>query len=192
MECCAEREVVETGYSVICVNCGTTTRSLGLDKFNLYSAPLQRSYERESRFMTKVDKLLGIITPKINDPIWELLSSYTGNLENSTQVRAILRNSTLKDKHYDCVRSFTLIFSTSEPEPEEFDPQLTRTILKNKFRNIHRRWSSCSKSFFSYDWLLRRFLTEMESPLLKFLKPKTSKRRSKKYEVMLSKLSSVR
>ena len=191
MACCAERAVVETGYSVICVNCGTTTRSLGLDKFNLYSAPLQRSYERESRFMTKVDKLLGIITPKINDPIWELLSKCPDNLDNSTQVRAILRNSTLKDKHYDCVRSFTLIFSTLT-YTEEFDPQLTRTILKNKFRNIHRRWSSCSKSFFSYDWLLRMFLTEMESPLLKFLKPKTSKRRSKKYEVMLSGLSKIR
>ena len=166
------------------------------DEFNISSAPLTRNYEREGRFMTKVDKLLGILSPKYQDPVWSLLSS-SKEMSGSQDIRKVLRHSSLKDKHYDCVRTFTLLFTSSSSELKE--PQKVRAHLRARFKTIHSRWRGLlavnpesALGFFSYDWLLRKFLEEGDLPdlngLVRFLKPRTSKRRAKKYQTLLESL----
>jgi len=197
---CGSSDKVDEGYAVVCRGCGLSIKLQKPDEFNISSAPLTRNYEREGRFMTKVDKLLGILSPKYQDPVWSVLSS-SKEMSGSQDIRKVLRHSSLKDKHYDCVRTFTLLFTPTTSCLTS--PQKVRAYLRAQFKTIHSRWRSLlavspsiSLGFFSYDWLLRKFLEEGDLPdlsrLVKFLKPRTSKRRAKKYQTLLNRLPALK
>ena len=158
---------------------------LKVDEFNINSAPLQRKYDRFARFMLKVDKLLGSVSPARKDPVWKYLESNT--LEDPESIRVALRKSPLTVKHYDAVRSFCDTFT--DFKCQQYNPHKTREYLRISFQQIHADWRAAElPTFFSYDWLIRYLLQKTNSPLLVYLKPKTSKRRAKKYSVMITQL----
>ena len=176
-------ENIDTGYSHVCVLCGAEQFTLGLDSYSATSAPIIRPYDRAQRFCAKVDRLLGTHMPPLHDPVWEYLSTQKG-LRGPTTVRAALRRSSLRNKHYDNIRTFCECFTPYRCGP--YEHERTRAFLLSEFDIVHARW--CMKNldqFFSYDWLLRHFLEKINSPLLVYLKRPTSKRRSKRYDAML-------
>ena len=151
-----------------------------LDSYNQYSAPLARSYQRKVRFLSKVDRLLGIVTPPATSAMWEVLDKQKDNLHNPDDVRKALRGCKVVMKHYDSLRTFTDSFTTFKCE--SYDTLRTRDYLEKRFTRVHSDWGRNSENkFYSYDWLIRVFLEEINSPLLVYLKPKTSKRREKRY-----------
>ena len=176
-------QTVDTGYSNICVLCGTEQFTLCLDSYSATSAPITRPYDRAQRFSAKVDRLLGTHMPPPHDPVWLYLAAKKG-LRGPTSVRTALRQSTLRNKHYDNIRTFCEAFTSYRCKTYQHDQ--TRSFLLNEFEFVHAKWSKKNLTkFFSYDWLLRHFLEKINSPLLVYLKHPTSKRRSRRYFSML-------
>jgi len=166
----------------VCNICGLEKRILCLDRFNKYSAPLHRGYDRSGRFKVKLDKLFGLHSgPKANDPVWKHLGAVQHELHTPKHVRCKLRQFNIKNKHYDCTRIFCDTFT-------KFRILLPNTLrlketLLRKFKDIHCSWRAHTpnEAFFSYDFLLRYLLEEVNSPLVVYCKPPTNKRRRKKY-----------
>ena len=189
MEC--EHRFLNTTWSKVCCLCGYTERVLYLDQFNTNSAPLYKGYNRRTRFTLKVNKLLGIHSgPNSEDPIWPYLAKRSLFLNSPLDIRNCLRNAPLRNKHYDCVRIFCDVFTDFKVS---IDPQSTYQLqqyLFKQFETLYCRWNALRNSpFFSYAWLLRRFLTDIYSPLIVYLKPRTCKRRNIKYETLLQSLT---
>jgi hypothetical protein len=176
-----EHAWLSTNHTEVCSNCGREKRILSLDSYNKWSAPLARTYDRKSRFSVKVEKLLGIHSgPPVHDDMWLLLKTCT--LTTPDSIRKSIRHSKLNTKHYDCVRIFTDVFT--EFRVAGYNTHDMKNYLEKCFAVVHRCWcrSQCVKeSFFSYDFLLRYFLEQIASPLLVYLKPRTNKRRLRKY-----------
>lgn len=175
--CCDE--FIFTEYSKICVSCGRERPILRLDSFNLFSAPLMKTYSRKLRFKIKVSKILGLHTgPKITDPIWKYLSEQM--LETPHDVRHAIRTSKLKYKHYDCIRVFCDIFTSFKVVAG--DVRVLQKQLLHDFDTIFAKWLQTERDgFFSYDWLLRYFLTNIDSPLVVYMKPLICLKKHKKY-----------
>ena len=173
---------VYSSWAKTCVNCGIESYFISLDTYSVYSAPLERGYSRSQRFRIKLDKLLALHSgPNCEDPIWKYLDSKKLFLNNPFDVRQCIRSSKLKLKHYDCVRIFSNAFTPFRVTLGK-SPLVLKKILLRKFETIFYRWmqTECT-SFFSYDWILRYFLEELKSPLVVYLKPKTCRKRNKKY-----------
>ena len=188
---CCEHSFVYTSWSRVCVMCGVESRTLDMDTYNVYSAPLQKGYDRKLRFKVKVQKLLGFHNgPKHTDPIWKYLEQHK-SMKNPDEVRRVIRGSRLVFKHYDCVKLFCDVFTPFRVVVN--NPTMLRKTLQSKFEDIYSRWSlqGHNASFFSYDWLLRYFLTEVYPPLLVYQKPKTCKNRDAKYLAKLLELGQL-
>ena len=105
-------EYVYSSWCKTCKLCGLESVFLSLDKYNVFSAPLERGYNRAQRFRMKVDKLLCLHNgPNSTDPIWKYLDSRKLFLHTPFDVRQTIRRSTLKQKHYDALRIFTEAFT---------------------------------------------------------------------------------
>ena len=167
----------------ICCKCGETKQILCLDTFSINSAPLFRGYNRRSRFALKVRKMIGLHSgPVFEDPVWECLNSKRVSLNSPFDVRATLRESRLKNKHYDSMRTFCDTFTEFRVAIEPM--KLQKTLLY-KFDRMYARWHQCGYDvFFSYAWILRLFFNQEQCPLICYLKPPTCKRRNQKYTDM--------
>jgi len=175
-----------TNYSRVCSKCGCEKRVLKLDTWNKYAAPLCRNYDRKNRFSIKVNKLLRIHSgPPHWDKIWEVLES-TQPFIGPECIRRAIRSSKLTTKHYDCLRIFCDAFT--DFRVPVFDAHRVKKYLESCFHAVHICWLRVDPraGFFSYDFLLRYFLEQIDSPLLVYLKPKTNKRRLHKYMMKLS------
>ena len=177
----------------ICTKCGVEQRHLVLDSFNKFSAPINRGYSRRSRFKLKVDKLLGFHNgPSPTDPIWSALEAHRGKMQNPHDVRKVLRSLKLKNKHYDSVKIFVDCFTNFNVAKECVIPSSRlRSNLLQLFDQVFRGWLKLNENtFFSYDFLLRRFLIILKSPLNLYCKPASCKRRTtRSLERMMSILS---
>ena len=173
------------GHSMICGSCGLQRAYLPMNRYNKYGAPIVPGYNRATRFKLKVDKLLCIhMGPNSSAPIWEFLKEYTGPMNTPADVRRCLRSSTLKAKHYDCIRIFSNIFTPFRVGVHQV--HTIRAELLRQFDTIYIPWSlSGLTRFISYDYLMRRFLEAMNSPLLQYCKPRTCKRRLLKYAELI-------
>jgi hypothetical protein len=182
-----EHSFVNTGHSRVCTKCGVERSYLRLDAWNKYSAPLERNYDRCNRFKTKVEKLLGSHRgPVYTDKIWGVLKAQEETLHCPGDVRNALRNSKLRAKHYDCVRIFCDVFTNFKVTP--YNSLHVENYLLVVFRKVHQLWvrkNFSSDSFFSYEFLIRFFLEQIESPLLVYLKPRSNKRRVARYVRLL-------
>ena len=187
-----QHEYVFTSWNKTCILCGLEKYFLSLDTYSVFSAPLERGYSRAQRFRIKIDKLLGLHSgPNCEDPIWRYLDSRKLFLSNPFDVRQCIRSSSLKLKHYDCVRIFSNAFTPFRVTVQTTSLALKKTLLA-KFDTLYYRWiqMNCS-SFFSYDWILRYFLEQLQSPLVVYLKPKTCRKRDKKYREKLHNFEKV-
>ena len=178
-------DFVHLDYCRICQICGLEEHQLRLDTYNVNSAPLHQGYNRRARFRLKVDKLIGYHSgPNVRDPVWAHLQQCRG-LKTSTCVRRALRSFKISQKHYDSVRLFTRVF-TPFVIPR-VNTLATKESLEKQFEHVLVLWnrSRLTRPFFSYDFLLRRFLECIRSPLIVFVKPYTCKKRRRKYENLL-------
>jgi hypothetical protein len=152
----------------------------------------------------KLDKLFGYhIGPKADDIVWTKLNAVKAELHTPKDVRMKLRHFKIKNKHYDCCRIFCDTFTdfkvdvadrrrtVSRPGGQKAlgsaEPIRLHKILLRKFENIYCSWRAHTpyEAFFSYDYLLRYLLTEVNSSLIAYCKAPTSKRRRKKYDEKL-------
>ena len=179
---------LETTHTRVCNKCGLETQLLKLSEWDKHSAPLARNYDRPRRFENKINKLLGIHSgPAHMDPIWKYLETEK-HLYSPADIREAIRRSTLRAKHYDCVKIFTDIFTPFRMIIK--DVHSLKQTLCAKFNVVHQRWAfSGETSFFSYDFLIRRFLEELNSPLVVYLKAPTNRRRHMMYVRKLATLS---
>ena len=179
---------LHTSYTRVCRDCGIEHRTIRLDNFNIYSAPLERGYNRRQRYKVKVVKLIGLHSgPNYEDPIWVYLDKHKITLNTPFDVRECLRSSALKNKHYDNVRTFSDAFTDFRTEYSQCSMKI---YLMRSFDNLYAGWCNRSEeSFFSYAWLLRFFLEAVNSSLTVYLKPRTCNRRHAKY---LSKINAIR
>ena len=181
-----KHEYVFSSWCKTCKLCGLESVFLSLDKYNVFSAPLERGYNRAQRFRMKVDKLLCLHNgPNSTDPIWKYLDSRKLFLHTPFDVRQTIRRSTLKQKHYDALRIFTEAFTNFRVSLK--NPLDLKKKLLDRFSNLYHRWVLCGDpSFFSYDWILRYFLEELNSSLVAYLKPRTCRKRDQKYKQKLN------
>ena len=185
-----EHTFIFTNYSQVCTICGEEERIIFLDKYNPFSAPICKGYERVVRFRQKVDKLIFLFNPPPHkSPVWKFLET-AAPLQGPADIRRALRKYKGKNKYYDSIRLFTRTFTP-------FRVKLTRDGLKltNRltmfFDTVLRCWKHHNFSvdyeaslagtetnrvpFFSYDYLLRHFLSILKSPLVAYCKPITCK-----------------
>ena len=184
-----EHKFIKTTYSKICEICGTESFILNLDTYNIFSAPISKSYDRKQRFKIKIDKLFLLHNgPNIKDDIWKALEN--NHFSTPQSIRDFLRHAKLKNKHYDCLRLFSKLFAKYEIQVE--DSTALRNQILSDFDEIFFKWNSIIQSglFFSSDWLLRKYITEYCPELFVFLKPKTSTNRHCKYVDMFQTISS--
>lgn len=171
---------LHTSCTKVCRKCGLEKPFLRLDTYNVNSAPIERGYNRRQRYKVKVDKILGLHSgPPCTDPVWLYLDKHKVTLNTPFDVRECLRSSSIKNKHYDNVRTFTDAFT----EFRIVHCQMTvKRFLMSSFDQLYGGWNTRNEeSFFSYAWLLRYFLEKFDSKLTVYLKPKTCKRRNAKY-----------
>ena len=184
---CCDHQWVHKEYCRICIRCGVQLPFLKVDRYNKYSAPLQRGYDRCGRFKTKLDKLYGRHSgPKSDDAIWTKLDLIRYKLRHPNDIRKVLRKFKIANKHYDCIRIFSDVFTTFRVKIT--NPLHQYHVILDKFRKIHSAWSAfrIEQQFFSYDYLLRHLLDELKSPLVIYCKPQTNKRRRSKYKKKLN------
>ena len=142
---------LHTSCTKVCRECGVERRMLRLDVYNVNSAPLERGYNRRQRYRTKVDKLLGLHSgPHCEDEIWVYLDKHRITLNTPFDVRECLRASSLKNKHYDSIRTFSDAFTTFRVEHNQID---VKRFLLHSFDELYSGWVTCfDDSFFSYAW----------------------------------------
>ena len=176
-----------TGYSTVCTQCGVENMSVELDNFSSSCSVLNNGYDRVQRFSLKVNKLLGLHNgPRVNDPVWKYLESHQSHLKTPVDIRHYLQLSKLRCEHYDSLRTFCDIFTSFKVG---VDLYRTQSYLVDMFKCLNGKWKMLDESsFFSYCWLLRYLLEQIESPLVVYLKPPTCKRRSQKYLTFLDRL----
>lgn len=175
-----QHHFIHTTHTRVCDKCGVETTVLRLDTFNVFSAPLCKGYQRAVRFRQKIDKLLYLQNaPALKCPVWKYLESQK-ELSTPGDVRRSLRTYTGKNKHYDCIRLFTRVFTPFRVSLKR-SPDRLNALLTQLFSSIIRLWNRHNMMrdmpFFSYDFLLRNFLEKLESPLVVFCKPVTCHKR---------------
>ena len=176
--CC--HQFINLEYCIVCSKCGRSENRLVLDSFNLNSSPMVKNYSRTLRFRTKIDRMLtGHPKPLPTDPVWDFLSTCK-EMDCPCDVRAALKGSKLVNKHYDSIKVLCDCFSNFRI-PYEDTRELHAYMLRN-FNLLHSTWNfSAHQKFFSYTWLIRIFLTAIDSPYIAYLKPPTSRKRHNRY-----------
>jgi hypothetical protein len=175
-----EHVFIHTSHTRVCGICGVEKSVLRLDTYNVFSAPLCKGYQRVVRFRQKLDKLIFLQNaPPVKCPIWKYLESQK-DLTGPCDVRRVLRTYKGKNKHYDCIRLFTRVFTPFRVRMKMRADRL-KEIMTVFFSSIIRLWGRYNvhteMSFFSYDFLLRCFLERLDSPLTAFCKPVTCQKR---------------
>jgi hypothetical protein len=185
-----EHDYICNEYSKICTNCGLQETILTLDNYNVYSAPILKTYDRRHRFKLKLQKLLLLHSgPKFSEPVWKILEK--GSMDTIVELRMVLRNSNLKQKHYDTIRLFAKIFCKIQIDIEQ-DPYVLLQTMFKEFEEIHFAWKrTVNDLFFSSDWLLRMLVKKYCPKLIVFLKPATSVLRNQKYSAMLNTIQTI-
>ena len=171
---------IHTPCTRVCVECGVEQVFLELDRYSAYSAPLNKGYQREVRFRQKIDKLISLQNaPPAKCPVWEYLKS-RDSLKTPQDIRKALRTYKEKNKHYDCIRLFTRVFTPFRVHLKQSAVYLNQSLTRS-FAEVLRLWSKYNihntMPFFSYDYLLRYFLERLNCKLLVFCKPVTCQKR---------------
>ena len=178
---CDHRFVFTPKSTKVCTLCGSERFVLTLDSYSVSSAPFDRGYSRRQRFKIKINKLFGLHSgPPAHHPVWKYLQGNRMLLNNPFDVRECLRRSNLKNKHYDDMRIFCDVFTDFTVHVSNQLQQRDRMLTE--FDVIHCKWVNSGEiHFFSYAWLVRFLLKQVNPDLIAYLKPQTSKKRHLKY-----------
>lgn len=184
-----------TDYNTeVCSSCGLENR-IGYSMFepnaNVYNThtPFLQGYSRQKRFAAMLDC---VITPSPssadNETLKYMLPHKT--VKNVNEIFKLLKNHNSKDKRYCSVHLFTRLLCPTYVPPKTVSHEVRKRIL-NRFKDmefLHRRFVN-HKPFFSYCWLLRKFLSnEGLTQFLPYVKTLKCKRRCKVYEDLYTEL----
>ena len=168
---CDNCHLVQSDYStVICTKCGLETRitlephESSCANFD-FSPPIVRVYSRPDRWRTIVSKIVGNHSgPPRKDPVWNFLKKHSHMCHSPQDILRILRGSSLKNKHYQCLHTFAKAFQKNY-SPPRVKPTVVQTKLDVYFDFINSLWlkhtagASPQTPFISYAWLLEQGLT---------------------------------
>ena len=169
--------------TLVCPNCGVTTRVL-TPEFEYHKQPLfMCSYSRSKRFGVLLSRVLLPCFLHHDAKMFRFLDTYKP-YESVEDIMNRMKLSTLKDKRYCSLHLFARYFMSSYTAPDH-RLQYHKTIMFS-FREVERNFSRFPKMpFFNYPWLLRKLLS-FHSLLdyICFVKPIRCEKRNLYYEAL--------
>ena len=191
---CDCTNLIETEYgTVICRECGLE-RKIGLPSLDCYTtnSPLHVGYYRVSRVKNILDQLF---QPQIycypsSEVLYHIYASKL-SVADGVELLTWLRKLPLKNKKYNAAHYYYMFsnrdYKIPNPPPREVFFKILREFytVESIYRSQHRR----NTSFFSYNWLIRKLLTNNNLDYyIQFLKPIKCKHRRAQYQKMYDEL----
>lgn len=187
---CCEHTFFETDYcTIICKSCGLENPSSIAPIEGCYTAnvPLFSGYSRHQRMYILLKQLFD---PRhYGSPNSEVVAHILkhGPFTHGTELLAWLSKLKVKHKQYQNAHYYFAISSPDYviPKPPSADKVIS---IEREFHTLEQRFRTGThpyKSFFSYNWLLRKFLQEYHLVFyLQFIKKIKCKKRLKTYRTM--------
>lgn len=167
--------------TLVCPNCGVTTRVLK-PEFDYHKQPLFFcSYSRSKRFGVLLSRVLLPCFEHHDAKMFQFLDTYKP-YESVEDIMNRMKLSVLKDKRYCSLHLFARYFMPTYTAPDH-RLQYHKTIMFS-FREVERNFSRFpQKPFFNYPWLLRKLLSiHSLSDYICFVKPIRCEKRNLYYE----------
>lgn len=195
MKCGCGVNQIETGYSIICSNCGLETaifnNELMKPSYNQSYGVLHTStYSRKYRFKTLFCKTVMLHSgPRSNDPICLHLEQQKHTFKTVKDIQIALSKTPFKNKRYDCLSIFAHIFLPKVYNHKRVSRKQARQA-QHLFDTVETKWRSCRVTrFFSYFWILEKILIKIGAAYcMETSKRLICKQRRAFYNEMLSKL----
>ena len=195
--CSPNCELFVTDYGTrVCKQCGSEER-IGLPTSDQYTTncPLIVGYSRNTRVKSILEQLFEpFLFGKPCQKIVYIIKRYKLRFESGTHLHEWLNTQTVKNKKYTCCHYYFAIANSSYKVPPPPSKDLLWIVLRafysleSKFNNMEHPY----KSFFSYNWLLRKLLTNCELvQYVQFIKPIKCKGRRRMYLKMFNVLPTL-
>jgi len=184
-----EHKFYETNYNTkVCYSCGLEKES-ALQPTEGYTTnvPLLNGYSRHNRMYMLLKQLFN---PRhYGYPNSEVVANVLkhGPFSHGTKLLGWLAKLKVKHKQYQNAHYYFAIASSSYviPDPPPPEEVLAMERSFHKLEQGFRARNHTYKSFFSYNWLLRKFLEEAKlNYYIQFVKQIKCKKRMKMYETM--------
>ena len=177
----------ETNYCTsVCYDCGLE-KPAGITPLDGYTTnvPLCNGYSRHHRMYMLLKQLFD---PRhYGSPNSEVIAHMLqhGPFQHGNQLLKWLAQLKVKHKQYQNAHYYYAIASPTYVIPDPPCPEKL-IVIERTFYKLEQRFSAHTyKSFFSYNWLLRKFLQVENLPFyLQFVKSIKCKKRLKTYETM--------
>ena len=179
----------ETNYCTsVCYDCGLE-KPAGITPLDGYTTnvPLCNGYSRHHRMYMLLKQLFD---PRhYGSPNSEVIAHVLqhGPFQHGNQLLKWLAQLKVKHKQYQNAHYYYAIASPTYVIPDPPCPEKL-IVIERTFYKLEQRFSARThtyKSFFSYNWLLRKFLQVENLPFyLQFVKSIKCKKRMKMYETM--------
>ena len=192
---CSHKLVVVTDYNTqICTCCGIETQVCIVPQLSYgNSSPLVLGYSRGARFKTILEKLLNPrVYGKANHRVlYELSRLPKNHFKNGFELLKWLAALRIPNKNYQCSHYY-YIYVTKPKEYPTPPPIVVMNALEQQFNQIENKYLASSqdfRSFFSYNWILKKLLENNDLDYyIQFVKPIKCKRRLIKYNAMYTKI----
>ena len=188
---CTTPHIIYTDYQTqVCTYCGEETLGpLENRDFQFDSGgPLFQSYSRNRRFAAM---LRAVLYPSQFHPKYAIITKLK-ELGPHTSIDSILlslRKIKLPNKQYQFLHLYCKLIQVDYIEPP-FVPKKVFNNLMREFADVEHHFERTDKStFFSYNWLLRKLLTDSDLPeYADFIKKIKCKQRNQLYEAMFQEI----
>ena len=172
--------------TIICMVCGHEEAcSLVQSSGYTENMPLDIGYSRYNRMWNLLKQLFEptLYGNPNSRVVHEVMSQ---NFENGSELLHWLSKLPVKNKRYQNAHYYYLFNKPyTVPDPPSKTTVLAMLSVFTKLEQRFDAWSHPYKSFFSYNWLLRRLLTDFELEVyLQFVKQIKCKKRVDLYETM--------
>ena len=186
----------DTDYNTtICHECGQeTSTGYKMTEPNMNSylthTPFLGGYSRQKRFEMMLDLVLNPTPSRSDDGVLEYLFKHKP-IKNLGELYYLLKKHRGKDKRYCSVHCFARLCMKNYTPPMR-PPSGTKMRVMAKFRDVeflHKRHCPPKRPFFSYYFLLRRFLSEVDlADHMKYVKKLKCPHRCDVYNKLYKKL----
>ena len=191
---CTHELIISDYATKICIKCGLETE-YGLPTSEGYTEniPLDIGYSRYNRMSTLLNKLFSPLlfgTPN-SRVMYEVLQQ---QFKNGAELLQWLSKLNLKNKRYPNAHYYYAAHNRKYKVPPPPSKTTVRKILGvfHKLECVFENRVHQYKSFFSYNWLLRKFLVDFKlNRYLQFVKRIKCKKRLNIYRVMYESFMSL-
>ena len=184
------RDVFITDYGTsVCKDCGIEKRAAlpTSDQFTT-NCPLVVGYSRNSRVKTILEQLFSpFLYGKPCQEIVYIIKRDLLTFETGKDLHQWLNLQQVKNKKYTCCHYYFAIANPQYKVPPPPSPDIFREVLR-EFHSLETKFNVTEhqyKSFFSYNWLLRKLLKNCQlEHYVQFIKPIKCKGRRRMYSKM--------